>query len=321
MNSPNLLNNSNQPIDNKQAGLDALVLGNVALDILCCPVGDVPRHHSMTFEQSVISPGGCGSNTAIGLAALGIRTGLIASIGDDLAGRLAMETWHRFNLDTRFVHKRSNIQTGVSVGLVDDTGSPRFIHTIGANQHLTVNDLNVLEYIRLGIKVFHVAGYFLLPGLLSSSFRVILSELHQLGALVSLDVQQTPRMSNPELLWLLMPDIDLFMCNQMEAEILTGSADPTKAVQRLHNYGTAGVIIKMGADGCLLSRHENQRLLSAPEVPTLDTTGAGDAFAAGLIAALIRGENLEKACLAGNHIGAMVVRQLGAIQAWETYPG
>jgi sugar/nucleoside kinase (ribokinase family) len=321
MNSPNLLNIFNQPIDNKPAGLDALVLGNVALDILCYPVGDVPRHHSMTFEQSIISPGGCGSNTAIGLAALGIRTGLIASIGDDLAGKLALDTWRRFNLDTRFVHHRSSIQTGVSVGLVDNSGSPRFVHTTGANQHLTVNDLNVFEYIRLGIKVFHVAGFFLLPGLLSSSFQEILSELHQQGALVSLDVQQTPRMSNPELLWLLLPVIDLFMCNQMEAEILTGSADPSKAAHRLHNYGAAEVIIKMGADGCLLSRHGRQQILSAPKVPTLDTTGAGDAFAAGLIAALIRGENLENACLAGNQTGAMVVRQLGAIEAWEIYPG
>ena len=62
--------------------LDAIVFGNVTLDILCYPVNEVPRHESISFEDVTVSPGGCGSNTAIGLAALGIPTGIVARAGE-----------------------------------------------------------------------------------------------------------------------------------------------------------------------------------------------------------------------------------------------
>lgn len=61
------------------------VLGNVTLDVICKPVNEVPRYDSITFDRGIVSPGGCGSNVAIGLAALGIPTTIIACIGSDIA--------------------------------------------------------------------------------------------------------------------------------------------------------------------------------------------------------------------------------------------
>ncbi len=83
--------------------LAAVVFGNVTLDVICYPVDDVPRHESLAFEQSTISPGGCASNVAIGLASLGIPTGLIASTGQDDPGDLLESYWQRTGVDTRFV--------------------------------------------------------------------------------------------------------------------------------------------------------------------------------------------------------------------------
>ena len=66
--------------------MDSLVFGNVTLDIICYPVNDVPRHESISFDDVTVSPGGCGSNTAIGLAALGIPAGIVARTGEDELG-------------------------------------------------------------------------------------------------------------------------------------------------------------------------------------------------------------------------------------------
>ena len=63
--------------------MDAVVFGNVTLDTLCYPVDDVPRHQSIPFDRAIVAPGGCGSNTAIGLCALGVPTALVARIGTD----------------------------------------------------------------------------------------------------------------------------------------------------------------------------------------------------------------------------------------------
>ena len=111
--------------------MDILVLGNVTLDILCSPVDDVPRRDSIAFDDAAVTPGGCGSNTAIGLAALGVETGLIARAGDDDTADLLFRYWERVGVDTRFVRRVPGEITGVSVALVDSDHKPRFIHTTG----------------------------------------------------------------------------------------------------------------------------------------------------------------------------------------------
>ena len=117
--------------------MDAIVFGNVTLDIICYPVDDVPRRESISFDDVAVSPGGCGSNTAIGLAALGVPTGIVACTGDDDSADLLFRYWERAGVDTRFVGRTPGSPTGVSVGLIDSGLQPRFVHTSGANAGLT----------------------------------------------------------------------------------------------------------------------------------------------------------------------------------------
>lgn len=140
--------------------IDVAVVGNVAFDILCFPVNEVPRHHSLTFEKAAIAPGGCGSNAAIGLAAQGLSTALVACIGADIPGDLALSFWRRFNVNTDHVCRLEHEATGVSVGLVDTDAQPRFVHTSGSNQHLTIKHIPLAAYLQMPIKAFHLAGYF-----------------------------------------------------------------------------------------------------------------------------------------------------------------
>lgn len=299
--------------------IEAVVIGNVALDILCYPVNEVPRYHSMTFDRSAIAPGGCGSNAAIGLAAQKINTALIACIGTDLPGDLALRVWERFAVNTDHIIRLDDQPTGVSVGLVDSDAQPRFVHTSGTNQFLTPDSLPLDTLLQPSIKAVHFAGFFLMAAMLNRKLAPILGQLKRAGKQISLDVQQTVRLSQPDILWHLLPDIDIFTCNRMEAEQLTGCSDEVSAASYLHQKGARTVIVKLGHQGCFLSMRQEQLRISAPQVNVIDTTGAGDAFSAGLIASLLRGEQLIESCRWANAVAANVVTYFGAVTAWETY--
>ena len=298
--------------------MDALVFGNVTLDIICYPVNDVPRHESISFDDVMVSPGGCGSNTAIGLAALGIPTGIVTCAGEDDSADLLFQYWQRAGVDIRFVQRISAKPTGTSVGLIDDDFQPRFIHTSGANRDLTADVIQPDEFIEAGIRFFHIAGFFVLPNLFGGLAEK-LAQLRSSGITTSLDVAFNTRMDDPILrsaLWESLPHLDYFLANDHEAFRLTGERDPKKAATQIRAYGVQNVIVKLGSAGCYALSDEFSGVLPACKVAVVDTTGAGDAFAAGLIAALAQGKNLKSACVAGNQAGARVVGKLGAITAW-----
>jgi sugar/nucleoside kinase (ribokinase family) len=298
--------------------LDAIVFGNVTLDILCYPVNEVPRHESISFEDVTVSPGGCGSNTAIGLAALGIPTGIVARAGEDDSADLLFRYWERMGVDTRFVQQTAAKPTGTSVGLIDEDFQPRFIHTSGANRGLTAAVIDAQAIADAGAKFFHIAGFFVLPNLFEEVAEK-LAELQTLGITTSLDVVFNERMDDPELrtaLWEALPHLDYFIGNAYEAFRLTGEENHQKAAVILRERGAQSAIIKLGAEGCYAFSEEFTGIVPALKVEVVDTTGAGDAFAAGFIAARVRGADLRAACEAGNRAGARIVQKLGAIAGW-----
>jgi len=296
--------------------MEAFVLGNATLDVICYPVDDVPRHDSITFQRSIVSPGGCGSNVAIGLASLGVPAGLAATIGDDDAALLLETYWDKVGLDWRYVRRIPGDHTGVSVGLVDTDLQPRFVHTSGANAWLDSSALDLKGICELGCRSLHVAGFFVLPGLLKDPFAASLAEAKIAGLEISLDVVQTPRMDDPSYLWACLPYVDFFFCNLSEAKRLSGIDDPEIAGRFFRDRGAGAVCVKLGNNGCMLDSDDFRGIVPAEVVDVVDTTGAGDAFAAGFVAARLAGMQVEDACKAGNAAGARVVSSLGAISAW-----
>ncbi len=296
--------------------MQALVLGNVTLDVICYPVDEVPRHESIAFEQAAVGPGGCASNTAVVLAALGVPVGVAACLGNDEAAHLARRTWQRYGVDDRFV-ETVDAPTAVSVGLVDHDRQPRFIHTPGANTSLTPERLRPEAYAAAGVKWLHLAGYFVLPGLLTPALAPVLAQARAAGMRISLDVVTSPAMDDPTPLWPLLPLLDVFFCNAHEGYRLTGYRDPEDIAAALGERGARRVVVKLGAAGSYGWAPDFQGRVPAPEIqPVVDTTGAGDAFAAGFIAAQLQGHPFKEALRRGNAAGAQAVTGLGAIAAF-----
>jgi ribokinase len=297
--------------------MEAVVFGNITLDVICKPVDDVPRRDSLAFDDVVVAPGGCGSNVAIGLSALGISTALVGRVGDDDAAYLIRRYWRKVGLETQYVRSMKGLPTGTSVGLIDHECQPRFVHTSGANKTLNPTALNIDKMARQGARSLHIGGFFVLPGLMQGNLDEKLEQAQHCGIYTSLDVVRSIRMSNASLLWACMPHLNVFLCNLTEAGRLSGEIDPAQAAQMLHAKGAVAVIVKLGGDGCLLASSDGiQHIPGVQSVRVVDTTGAGDAFAAGLIAAQLRGKSLTDACLEANRAGARAVENLGAISSW-----
>lgn len=292
------------------------VVGNVNLDVICSTVNDVPRHNSIRFDQAKVTPGGNASNVAIGLAALGMPTALIARTGDDLPADMLIHAWHLADIDTRFVTREKHTNTGVAISLVDSDNNPRYLHAPAANHQLTPQSIPIDELIESGVRFLHTSGYFVMPGLLNSGFSDVLKEAQSAGMYTTLDVVESPDMNDPSPLWTCLPHLDIFTCNKQEATRLTGHEDPQQAALDLLAKGTKNVIIKMGEKGVLLVDRTGQTVIPTSPMEVVDTTGAGDAFMAGLLAALQRTSYLPKACNAGNNAGGLVSTEYGAATYW-----
>ncbi len=301
--------------------MEAVVAGNVTLDIICYPIEEVPRYDSLSFEKSIVTPGGCGSNVAIGLAALGVETALVARCGADDAARLLLMKWERWGIDLRYVRQVDQFPTAVSVGLVDRQKQPRFIHAPGSNSTLTVESLDIEDYITRNTKVFAVAGFFVLMGLFDVRLCEKLIKAQNHGIVTILDVVHSPRMDHPDVLWPILGGLDIFLCNAVEAARLTGEHDPLRASKLFLSHGVKNVIIKLGSEGCRITDNKRSRTIPGLPVPEVeDTTGAGDAFAAGLISGIVGGKDYVQACETGNEAGARIVRHFGAVAGWGEPP-
>nr|WP_290665202.1 carbohydrate kinase family protein [Ardenticatena sp.] len=294
-----------------------LVCGNVTLDITCAPVDDVPRHDSLLFDHGAISAGGSASNVAVGVAALGEPVALAACTGDDETAALLHHTWQRVGVQTHTIRRLPNTPTSLTICLVDSHAQPRFLHTFGANRAFSSHDITRAMQATPMARFLYIGGYFVLPTLLHADFAATLAAARRAERFILMDVTLSPTMHDPSPLWAALPHVDLFLCNETEAQRLTDAPTPTDAAAFLLAKGAHHVIIKQGANGCLLATQTASCHIPAEMVPNVvDTTGAGDAFGAGLVVALARGASLEEACRAGHRAAARIITAHGAISAW-----
>jgi len=294
------------------------VLGNVNLNVIYQPVDEVPRRESIGFERCVVVPGGCGSNVAIQLGQLGVKTLLVAVRGDDYSGEILQRSWNQVGVNSVLVKIDPESQTGVSVVLVDSDFQPRFLHTPGTNEILDGSEIDIDTLKSHRTRYLHIAGYFVLPGLLDQRFKEILRKVREAEISISLDVVTSPAMKTPDPLWKILPEINKFFCNQSEVRLLSNRKNPREAARWIFEQGPHTVIVKLGPEGCFfLTQNHSAFVPSTPVQNLCDTTGAGDAFAACFLAARLQGEDLPAACAAGNHSGARAVQYVGPVHIPE----
>lgn len=286
-----------------------VLLGDVMMDVTAS-VTEAINHGSDTAATVTWQPGGSAANTARWLAWAGQSTSLIGCIGGDPQGAMVREALVRDGV-APLMRTAAESRTGTCIVIVEPTGERTMLPDAGANALLTPADLPEGAFASDGH--LHLSGYTLLREATRAVGMAALRLARESGMSTSLDASSAaPIRARPDAFDDALGLVDLLVANADEAVALTGARDPQEAGTVLATRARALVVVKLGPQGALgFDGGEQQRAASVASV-IVDTTGAGDAFAAGLLASWTTGSPLQQALQRGNELAAVAVGRVGA---------
>src|SRR3984893_11399417 len=256
-----------------------------------------------------VDHGGKGSNQAVGCARLGAKVSFVARIGQDPFGEMALGLYRDEGIDVTNVMQTTGAPTGVGFIVVEAASGHNCI-TIdpGANELLTAADVSQCEAAFNSSSV--VLTQLEIP---VAAAEAALAHGREQGAITILNPAPA-RPSPPSLLQL----VDILTPNQSEAKVLAGlgpgaEVEPEVAARRLIRSGVKQVVMTLGENGALIVTDKSSIRVPAVSMSAVDTTGAGDAFNAGLAIALACGASLEEAVPFAAVTGGLAVTQEGVI--------
>ena len=294
-----------------------LCAGIIVADAIASPVDEAPEWGRLALVESVeLHTGGCALSTASALARLGVETALCGCVGDDLFGEVMVREASERGIDTADVLVSDEL-TSASVVLDASDGERTFLHNPGASAALTATDITqALERTRAGW--LHIGGALVLGALDGEPLAGVLSEARASGVTTSLDPVHDAT-GRWERVHPCLPHLDAFCPNLTEARGITGEDEPERAAAWLRDRGAARVAIKLGRDGAYALDADTATHVPPFEVRARDETGAGDAFAAGLIRGLLEDRPLDQTVRLGNAVGALSTTGVGASSALPDY--
>lgn len=273
------------------------VIGCVQADVVMSPVSELPAPGSaLLTERAAVRVGGAGANAALAGVEAGLDVRLFGAIGDDQLG-----SWMRDELAPAGLADELAVgvgdQTGMTVVLESPVRDRTFLTHLGVNERW---EAAMIPDHALGCDHVLLCDYFVTPRLRGDAARALLDSARDRGARTffdtSWDPDGFPDRTRSEVLELLA-SVDVFLPNEVEACALAGRPDdPAGAARALQAASGGWVVVKLGASGCLaVGPGDEQVTAPAPAVSVTDTTGAGDAFNAGVIAALAGGARWAEA--------------------------
>lgn len=287
---------------------EAAIAGEIYVDHVFSGLHRWPAPGEEIFTRDYLREvGGGAAITACGLARLGRKTTVFSVIGEAEAA-WTEKKMRSFGVETAGLKRAIGVRSGVTVSIsVEEERT--FYSYAGSNELLgdylvspqVLEQLKDAEHVHFSTALDRSVARYLLP------------ELKSAGCTVSLDSGWQPE-------WYMLPEsletcrkVDYFLPNSKEAKFLTGSRNLKEAPRRLEELGFSHVVVKMGAKGAAFRNKGRTIEVPSLPVPVVDTTGAGDAFDAGLIDALLDGADLHEMVRRGCACGALSTRSAGAL--------
>ena len=285
-----------------------LCIGDVMLDVVVKLQGAI-NYGEDTASKITTHGGGAAGNVASWIAHTGTHATIVARVGNDSAGSALISEFDDLKVDYSSLIKTSDA-TGVVVVLVDQKGERTMFPETGANAGLTLADMPPLA----GFNAAYVSGYALLNPSSRTGVMEMIATIKMAGIPLFYDTVTVGAMKevDRELILSWLPLMDYILPNEEEALYVVDAADIDSALEKLLVLCPA-VIIKRGAGGATALERGGQRIdIDAIQTVVADTTGAGDSFAGGFIAAKISGSDLRASVEAGVTLAATCVANIGA---------
>jgi ribokinase len=257
-----------------------------------------------------MGPGGKGSNQAVGVAKLGAKSYFAGIIGDDKLGEIAVDLYKEENIDTTYLVKTDESPTGVGFIMLNEKGENCIILDMGANKLM---DGKFVDNLEEQIAQSDVVMSVLEIPLEAASRAMDLGKKH--GKKTILNPAPACRLDES-----ILKNVDYLTPNETELRILLGlppddETSDLELAQKVFACNVKNIILTRGEKGVLVMNEDGQFEIPSISVDVVDTTGAGDAFNAGLAMALAEGKDLETACKFANCAGAIECQKIGVIPA------
>jgi fructokinase len=299
-------------------------LGEVLIDFIAKEIGTL---NAVTSFHKY--PGGAPANVAVGIARLGVASGFIGKVGADPFGEFLISVLEQNGVDTGGITQTTDAPTALAFVSRSHSGDRDFLfyRNLCADTLLTESDLptNWLKQ----IQYLHIGGVSLTREPSRQATRYAAKVAKRSRAKISfdpnlrLDLWSDGVEECRSVVHSILEYTDLFLPSQDELLILMAMKDLNKALLQAHEMGPSIICVKMGPRGSVISEKIGKgdyRLFTQPpfRVNVVDTTGAGDAFDAGLIEGLVQGLSLKEAVLRGTAVASLVITQVGAMTALPT---
>jgi 2-dehydro-3-deoxygluconokinase len=302
--------------------LDVITIGEAMAMFVASQSGDLAA-----AEQFVKRVAGAELNVATGLARLGLKVGWVSRVGNDSFGRYVLQQLAKENIDSHGVTTDERFATGFQLKSKAENGTDPIVEYFrkgSAASHLSVADFNE-EYF-CSARHLHLSG---VAAALSDSSLELLNHaarvMKQQGKTISFDPNLRPVLWKSEAemvkqLNQLAFQADWVLPGLSEGAILTGHKTPEAIADFYLDQGVKTVVLKTGADGAWFKTAAGDKgAVPAIKVDNVvDTVGAGDGFAVGVISALLEGKTLQHAVSRGNKIGSLAIQVIGDSEGLPT---
>jgi fructokinase len=308
--------------------LDILCLGELLIDMFPAEVGRSMADVS-AFQPK---PGGAPANAAVAAARLGAKSGFIGKVGDDIFGRHLEQVLLKEGVDTHGVQFDPQARTTLVFIAMPDVHSAEFVfyRNPGADMLLRPEELPV-DMLR-STHCLHFGSLSLNDEPIHTATLQAIEIARDAGALLSFDINYRPALwSSPqaaaEKVREVLPAINLVKVNEVELELLTGQTDLLEGSQALLAYGPELCVVTLGPKGSFFNNNLETGFIPGFQVETMDATGCGDAFIAGLLVRIVaQGKSLpdipipalSSALRFANAVGALTAMTKGVIPALPT---
>ncbi|GAB2717755.1 sugar kinase [Paenibacillus thermoaerophilus] len=269
---------------------------------------------------------GAETNVSIGLARLGYKMRWISKVGNDPFGTFIIESLRKEGVDVDMVLTDDRHPTGFQLKSKAESGDPQvhYFRKGSAASMLSADDVDPASF--TSARHLHLTG---IPLAVSASMRELAFEalriMKQAGRTVSFDVNLRPPLWNSqaemiEVVNSLACQADWVLPGIGEGKLLTGRSEPRDIAGFYLEQGVKLVAVKLGPEGAYYRTPTEEGFVEGFRVRAVDTVGAGDGFAVGLISGLLEGLTVRDAVRRGNAIGALAVTAAGDSEGLPTRP-
>lgn len=284
--------------------LESLSLPKGSMQLVDSEISEMVQKATSELKSS-LQTGGSAANTANGIANLGVGSAFIGMVGEDKYGDFYINDMKDNSIEPRFFRSK-NTSTGCAVALVSKDGERTFATYLGAAVELNA-DLLTNELFR-GYDYFHIEGYLIVNHPL---IRKAIDLAKQEGVKVSIDFASYNVVEeNLDFLKEVCRDVDIIFANEQEAKAFTNK-EADEALEEISKICDIAVV-KIGKKGSLIKAKDEKVVIGKREKICVDTTGAGDMYAAGFLAGLCLDRSLEVCGNMGSILASEVIGVYGA---------